>query len=70
MRFTDAFFTGLITGLSGAAGSFGGIVFTLISRYNGTSYGRFMWITGIIVIALNLMVSWIRPVPKGQLGGR
>ena len=61
---------GIITGLTGAAGTLGGIIFTLISRYSGTSYGRFMSITGIVVISLNVLVAWIRPVPKGQLGGR
>lgn len=61
---------GLITGVTGAAGDLGGIVFLLIYRYSGTDYGRVFWIVGIITIAGNLLVSWIRPIPKGQLGGR
>ena len=61
---------GLITGVTGAAGDFGGIVFLLVHRYSGTDYARVFWIVGIITIAGNLLVSWIRPIPKGQLGGR
>ena len=63
-------FVGLVTGVTGAAGDLGGIVFLLIYRYSGTNYGRVFWIVGIITIAGNLLVSWIRPIPKGQLGGR
>ena len=62
--------SGLITGLTGAAGDLGGIVFLLIYRYSETDYARLFWIVGIITIAGNLLVSWIRPIPKGQLGGR
>ncbi|KAL6714789.1 hypothetical protein ACLMJK_007049 [Lecanora helva] len=61
---------GIITGLTGAAGDLGGIVFLLIARYSGTNYGRIFWIIGVIDIAGNVLVSWIRPIPKGQLGGR
>lgn len=61
---------GLVTGVTGAAGDLGGIVFLLIYRYSDTNYGRVFWIVGIITIAGNLLVSWIRPIPKGQLGGR
>ena len=56
--------------MTGAAGDLGGIVFLLIYRYSGTNYGRVFWIVGIITIVGNLLVSWIRPIPKGQLGGR
>ena len=63
-------FPGLVTGVTGAAGDLGGIVFLLIYRYNGTNYGKVFWIVGIITIAGNLLVSWTRPIPKGQLGGR
>lgn len=62
--------TGLITGVTGAAGDLGGIVFLLINRYSGTDYGRVFWIVGAITVGANLLVSWIRPIPKGQLGGR
>jgi len=61
---------GIITGLTGAAGDLSGICFLLIARYSGIEYGRVFWIVGVISIAGNFLVSWIRPIPKGQLGGR
>ena len=61
---------GIITGLTGAAGDLGGIVFLLIARYSGIDYGRVFWIIGVITIVGNILVVWIRPIPKGQLGGR
>lgn len=63
-------FTGLITGVTGAAGDLGGIVFLLIARYSGTAFGRIFLLIGAVVIGCNILVTWIRPVPKGQLGGR
>jgi len=61
---------GIITGVTGAAGDLGGIVFLLIARYMGVDYGKVFWIIGVITIAGNIAVSWVRPIPKGQLGGR
>ncbi|KAL9037543.1 MAG: hypothetical protein Q9180_003658 [Flavoplaca navasiana] len=63
---------GLITGVTGAAGNLGGIVFLLIGRFtNGSAdYPKKLWIIGAVTIAGNLLVAWIRPIPKGQLGGR
>lgn len=56
--------------MTGGAGDLGGIIFLLIARYNGVDYGRVLWIIGVIIIGLNLSVAWVRPLPKGQLGGR
>ena len=61
---------GIVSGFTGAMGNFGGIIFAIIFRYNGTNYSRVFWIIGIITIAINLSLSWIRPIPKGQIGGR
>ncbi|KAF3904123.1 hypothetical protein AA313_de0202317 [Arthrobotrys entomopaga] len=61
---------GIISGLVGACGNLGGIVFAIIFRYNGTNYPRVFWIMGTIIIALNLSIAWARPIPKGQIGGR
>jgi len=58
---------GILSGLIGAAGNLGGVMFAIIFRYNGVLYGRSIWISGLIMIAINLSVSWIRPIPKGQL---
>ena len=54
---------GIVSGLTGASGNFGGIIFNIIFRYNGTDYNRAYWIIGILSLALPLLVSWI-PVPK------
>ena len=61
---------GLITGIAGAAGNLGGLVYLLIARYTGTDYAKIFWIVGIINIAASLLISWIRPIPKGQLEAR
>ncbi|MCJ1482455.1 hypothetical protein MMC06_002620 [Schaereria dolodes] len=60
---------GIIAGCTGAAGNLGGIIFAIIFRYNGKQYGKVFWIIGIITIAINLTLCWIRPIPKGQIGG-
>lgn len=61
---------GIVSGFTGAMGNFGGVIFAIIFRYNGKDYGRVFWIVGVITIAVNLCVCWIKPVPKGQIGGR
>ncbi|RHZ62509.1 hypothetical protein CDV55_105058 [Aspergillus turcosus] len=55
---------GIVSGIVGGMGNFGGIVFAIIFRYNGTHYARALWIIGAIVAGINLCVSWIRPVPR------
>ncbi|PKX93560.1 MFS transporter [Aspergillus novofumigatus IBT 16806] len=55
---------GIVSGIVGGMGNFGGIVFAIIFRYNGTHYDRALWIIGAIVAGVNLCVSWIRPVPR------
>lgn len=55
---------GIVSGLVGGFGNLGGIIFAIIFRYNGSSYGRSLWIIGVISLAANLAVSWIHPVPK------
>ncbi|KAI9708435.1 MAG: hypothetical protein M1820_003895 [Bogoriella megaspora] len=61
---------GVVSGFTGASGNLGGIIFAIIFRYNGKDYGKSFWIIGLISMCINLAVSWIRPVPKGQIGGR
>lgn len=60
---------GIISGITGASGNLGGIIFAIIFRYNGKQYGKVFWIIGVMTMAINLAVSWIRPIPKGQIGG-
>lgn len=64
------FANGILSGIVGATGNLGGIIFAIIFRYNGAHYDRVIWIIGAISIGVNLSVSWIRPVPKGQIGGK
>jgi len=64
------FANGILSGLVGACGNLGGIIFAIIFRYNGARYDKAIWIIGAISIGVNVGCSWIRPVPKGQIGGR
>jgi NNP family nitrate/nitrite transporter-like MFS transporter len=64
------FANGILSGLIGAAGNFGGICFAICFRYNGKDYHKAIWITGACSIAVNVVVSWIRPIPKNQIGGK
>ena len=61
---------GVLSGLVGSVGNFGGIIFAIIFRYNGTAYNKVFWIIGTIGICMNLAVSWIPPLPRKQVGGR
>ncbi|KAI7164371.1 nitrite transporter [Hortaea werneckii] len=61
---------GIVSGFTGACGNFGGIIFAIVFRYNTKDWPKSLWIIGVIVIAINLAVCWIRPIPKGQIGGR
>ncbi|KFY99776.1 hypothetical protein V500_01260 [Pseudogymnoascus sp. VKM F-4518 (FW-2643)] len=54
---------GIVSGTVGAAGNFGGLIFSIIFRYNGKHYDRSIWIIGVICIVINMSVFWIRPVP-------
>ena len=64
------FANGVISGLTGASGNLGGIIFSVIFRADKTNYGKSIWIIGVITIVLNAAVAWIPPIPKGQIGGR
>lgn len=69
---------GVVSGFTGASGNFGGIIFAIIFRYNVdivkgaqvVNYARSIWIIGVLMIGINLAVCWIKPIPKGQVGGR
>ena len=61
---------GLVSGCTGAAGNLGGIVFAIVFRELGKDYGKVVWIIGVVTIAVNVSVSWIRPIPRGQIGGQ
>ncbi|KAI3323609.1 nitrate transporter [Xylariaceae sp. AK1471] len=63
---------GVVSGTAGAAGNLGGIIFSIIFRFmdNGTNYAKAFWVIGLIHIGLNLVLCWVPPVPRGQIGGR
>lgn len=65
-----AVIAGIISGMAGAAGTLGGVVFTLVARYNGLDYAQTLKFIGIWTIVSNVVVSWIPPISKTQLGGR
>lgn len=63
---------GIVSGITGAGGNLGGVIFAIIFRFmnGGTDYAMAFWVIGIIHIGMNIAVCWIRPIPKGQIGGR
>ncbi|KAK4140172.1 major facilitator superfamily domain-containing protein [Dichotomopilus funicola] len=63
---------GILSGMTGAGGNLGGVVFAIIFRFmdGGVNYAKGFWVVGVIHIALNLAVCWVPPIPKGQVGGR
>lgn len=61
---------GIVSGVAGAAGNLGGILFAIIFRYLGMDYGKTFWVVGIVTVGVGLGVSWIRPVSRGEFGGR
>lgn len=66
---------GIVSGVVGAAGNLGGIVFAIIFRFSltakaATDYGKAFYTIGAIVIGLNILFCWVPPVPKHQIGGR
>lgn len=62
---------GLLSGVTGAGGNLGGVVFAVVFRFmdRGSGYAAALWVVGAITIALNLAVCWVPPRPKGQVGG-
>lgn len=61
---------GILSGITGAAGNLGGVCFAILFRFHHTDYATSFWIAGVMIMALNLSVCWIKPFPKGQIGGR
>ncbi|KAL7628578.1 hypothetical protein AAE478_000093 [Parahypoxylon ruwenzoriense] len=62
---------GIVSGITGAGGNLGGVVFAVIFRFmgSGTDYATSFWVIGVIMIGLNVVLCWIAPMPKGQVGG-
>ena len=62
--------SGVISGLAGAFGTLGGVVFSGITRAYGFDFHRTLWIMGIWVLITHALTVWVRPISKRQLGGR
>jgi MFS transporter, NNP family, nitrate/nitrite transporter len=61
---------GVVSGITGATGNLGGIIFAIIFRYLKTDYAKSFWVIGVITIGLNVAICWIPPLSKKQVGGR
>lgn len=63
---------GIVSGLTGGVGNLGGVVFAVIFRFvgGGADYARALWVIGCIHVGVNVLTSWIPPIPRGQVGGR
>ncbi|KAH6845359.1 major facilitator superfamily domain-containing protein [Chaetomium sp. MPI-CAGE-AT-0009] len=63
---------GVVSGLTGAAGNLGGVVFSVVFRFmdGGTGYAKGFWVIGVVHLVVYAAVCWIPPVPRGQVGGR
>ncbi|KAI5923302.1 nitrate transporter [Camillea tinctor] len=62
---------GIVSGTTGAGGNLGGVIFSIIFRFmgSGTDYARSLWVSGVLMIGLNLVLCWVPPIPRGQIGG-
>ncbi|KAI4869253.1 nitrate transporter [Hypoxylon rubiginosum] len=62
---------GVVAGTAGAGGNLGGVLFAVVFRFMdaGTNYAKSFWVIGVLTIGLNLVLCWVAPVPKGQVGG-
>lgn len=62
---------GIVSGFTGGVGNLGGVVFAIIFRFmgSGTDYAKALWVIGCIHLGVNVCSCWIRPIPKGQVGG-
>ncbi|UJR11799.1 hypothetical protein I4U23_015979 [Adineta vaga] len=52
-------FNGVVSGVTGAFGNVGGVLFCLIFRYLGTDYYKALWIIGVCCLGCNLGIIWI-----------
>ncbi|KZV93273.1 nitrate transporter [Exidia glandulosa HHB12029] len=56
-------YNGFMSGMVGAAGNVGGIIFAVIFRFRPVPVGHAFWISGIIAMGVNVLLMTIR-VPK------
>jgi NNP family nitrate/nitrite transporter-like MFS transporter len=63
---------GVLSGFTGAGGNLGGVLFSIVFRFmdSGTNFAKGFLVIGVINLVVAVAVSWIPPLPKGQIGGR
>ena len=59
---------GLMSGITGAAGNLGGLVFSLILRFKGSNYHEAFLIMGVISLSLNASAAWIKTPCESKFG--
>jgi NNP family nitrate/nitrite transporter-like MFS transporter len=52
-------FNGIVSGVTGASGNVGGVLFNLAFLFLGADYHKALWIIGVCCLGLNLAVTWI-----------
>jgi NNP family nitrate/nitrite transporter-like MFS transporter len=59
---------GVLSGLTGAGGNLGGVVFAVVFRFmgGGTDYAKGFWVIGVVNLVVGLGVCWVPPLPKGR----
>lgn len=62
---------GIVSGFTGGVGNLGGVIFAIIFRFtgNGSDYAKAFWVIGCIHVGVNVLMSWVPPIPRGQIGG-
>ncbi|QSZ28841.1 hypothetical protein DSL72_003346 [Monilinia vaccinii-corymbosi] len=63
---------GVVSGVVGACGNLGGIVFAIVFRLGGNDFARSFWVVGLVMLLVTLGVAWVNPISKRerQVGGR
>ncbi|KAK4239709.1 major facilitator superfamily domain-containing protein [Achaetomium macrosporum] len=61
---------GIVSGLTGAGGNLGGVLFAVVFRFmdGGTDYAKGFWVIGVLNLVVCAAVSWIPPLRKGRVG--
>ncbi|GHJ86524.1 hypothetical protein NliqN6_2926 [Naganishia liquefaciens] len=58
-------YNGIMSGLVGATGNMGGVLFSVGYRF--TNYHKGTWILGVVAVAIGVLMTIVKPIPKKQL---
>jgi NNP family nitrate/nitrite transporter-like MFS transporter len=60
---------GIVSGLTGAGGNLGGVLFAVVFRFmeGGTDYAKGFWVIGVVNLVVCAAVSWIPPLPTSKV---